>query len=62
MVITTTRVLVYPDAGTAETAEPVRLESPNGWVTAVGAKAFLHDKRVDLHSQVKEYYVKPPKD
>lgn len=42
-----------------ETAEAVRLETPDGVVTAVGMRAYLDKEQLELLSEVRGYYEPP---
>jgi LPS export ABC transporter protein LptC len=60
IVITTRNVAVQPNEGFAETSEAVRAETPNGVLEGVGLKAYFHEEKIRLLSQVRGSYV-PPK-
>lgn len=59
VVITTRNLVLHPDAGYAETVEPVRMETPDGVVDAIGLKAYLHEERLELLSEVRGNYAPP---
>lgn len=54
--VTTRNLLLYPEQGFAETAEPARMETPNGWMTALGLKAYLDTEQLELLSTVRGIY------
>ncbi|WP_437881768.1 LPS export ABC transporter periplasmic protein LptC [Pseudomonas sp. LRF_L74] len=53
VVITSSRMTVFPDEQYAQTAQAVRIEAANGVTTAQGMKAYLNDGRVFLQSNVR---------
>ena len=59
MVITTRNVLVRPGDDTVETDEPVRMETPGGWMEAIGLRANLRTKQMHLLSHVRSIYETP---
>ncbi|MDQ2694112.1 MAG: LPS export ABC transporter periplasmic protein LptC, partial [Pseudomonadota bacterium] len=61
VVITTRNVVWRPKDDYAETAEPVRAETPGGVLTGVGMKAYLNTQQFELLSEVRGRYEPPPK-
>lgn len=57
MILTTSKLTLYPKRDFAETAEPVRMDSPNSQVTAKGLKAYLDEDRLELLSEVRGRHV-----
>jgi lipopolysaccharide export system protein LptC len=57
MVLTTSHLTLYPDEDFAETAEPVRMESPQVTITGTGLEAYLDEQRLNLLSDVQSHYV-----
>ena len=53
IVITSSRVTVFPDEEYAQTRQAVRIEAANGVTTAQGMKAYMNDGRIDLLSNVR---------
>lgn len=53
VVLTTTRMTVFPDKQYAQTEQAVRIEAANGVTTANGMKAYLEDGRMLLLSNVR---------
>ncbi|MEG7362013.1 LPS export ABC transporter periplasmic protein LptC [Pseudomonas citronellolis] len=53
LLLTTTRMTVFPDKDYAETSQPVKITEPQGVTTAVGMKAYLKDSRMTLLSNVR---------
>ncbi|MCY1250003.1 Lipopolysaccharide export system protein LptC [compost metagenome] len=53
LLLTTTRMTVFPDEDLAQTEQPVRIQEPNGVTTATGMKAYLKDSRMLLLSNVR---------
>ncbi|MCY1418652.1 lipopolysaccharide exporter periplasmic protein [compost metagenome] len=53
LLLTTTRMTVFPDEDLAQTEQPVRIQEPNGVTTANGMKAYLKDSRMHLLSNVR---------
>ncbi|MCY1260252.1 Lipopolysaccharide export system protein LptC [compost metagenome] len=53
LLLTTTRLTVFPDDDLAQTEQPVRIEEPSGVTTAKGMKAYLKDSRMLLLSNVR---------
>lgn len=57
MILTTSKLTLYPKRDFAETAEPVRMDSPNSQITATGLKAYLDEDRLELLSEVRGHHV-----
>ena len=57
--IATHDVYIRPADDIVETAEPVRLETPGGVLEAVGLRANLHTKQLELLSEVRGIYELP---
>lgn len=53
LLLTTTRMTVFPDQNYAQTEQPVKITEPNGVTTAIGMKAYLKDSRMLLLSNVR---------
>ncbi|GAB3369276.1 LPS export ABC transporter periplasmic protein LptC [Azotobacter armeniacus] len=53
LILTTSRLSVFPEREYAETQQPVKIEAANGVTTAVGMKAYLDDSRMHLLSRVR---------
>jgi lipopolysaccharide export system protein LptC len=53
IVMTTTRMTVFPDKNYAQTEQAVKIEAANGVTTAKGMKAYLNDGRMLLLSNVR---------
>ncbi|KHO65161.1 MULTISPECIES: LPS export ABC transporter periplasmic protein LptC [Pseudomonas] len=51
--LTTSRLTVFPEREYAETAQPVRIENPDGVTTATGMQAYVKEGRVLLLSNVR---------
>ena len=60
MTITTRDVIISPAQHYAETAAPVRMVTPDGEFSAIGARAWLDQQRLELLSEVRGFYA-PPK-
>jgi lipopolysaccharide export system protein LptC len=59
VVITTRDLIVHPSEDYAETSAGVRVETSAGVVTAIGLKARLNEKQLELLSDVRGHYVSP---
>jgi lipopolysaccharide export system protein LptC len=57
MVLTTSKLTLYPDEDYAETAEPVRMESPRMTITGTGLEAYLDEERLKLLADARGHYV-----
>lgn len=57
MTLTTSKLTLYPRKDFAETAAPVRMDSPDSQVTATGLKAYLDENRLELLAEVRGRYV-----
>lgn len=53
IVITSSRMTVFPDKEYAQTQQAVRIEAANGVTTAQGMKAYMNDGRINLLSNVR---------
>lgn len=53
IVITSSRMTVFPDKEYAQTRQAVRIEAANGVTTAQGMKAYMNDGRINLLSNVR---------
>ncbi|MBC9252146.1 LPS export ABC transporter periplasmic protein LptC [Pseudomonas alcaligenes] len=53
VVITSSRMTVFPDKEYAQTQQAVRIEAANGVTTAQGMKAYMNDGRINLLSNVR---------
>lgn len=53
VILTTSRLTVFPDQEYAQTEQDVRIEAANGVTTATGMKAYLNDSRMHLLSNVR---------
>jgi lipopolysaccharide export system protein LptC len=51
--LTTSRLTIFPEREYAETAQPVRIENPDGVTTATGMQAYVNEGRVLLLSNVR---------
>lgn len=56
VLLTTTRMTVFPDKQYAQTEQAVRIDAANGVTTANGMKAYLEDGRMLLLSNVRGQY------
>lgn len=56
MVITSTRMTVFPQQQYAQTQQAVRIDGANGVSTGVGMKAYLKESRIHLLSNVRGQY------
>ena len=59
MTITTRDVIISPAQHYAETAAPVRMVTPDGEFSAIGARAWLDQQRLELLSEVRGFYAPP---
>jgi lipopolysaccharide export system protein LptC len=57
VLITTPKAWIRPAENYVETAEIVHMETPDGVLTSVGAKAYLREQQVELLSEVRGNYV-----
>ena len=60
MTVTTRDILIRPAEQYAETAAPVRVNTPDGEMRAVGARIWFEQERLQLLSEVRGFY-DPPK-
>jgi lipopolysaccharide export system protein LptC len=58
--ISTRQVVIYPELGEVQTQAPVLAETPSGVLSATGLKAYWHEERLELLSDVRGSYA-PPK-
>ncbi|PWB34963.1 LPS export ABC transporter periplasmic protein LptC [Pseudomonas sp. SDI] len=56
MIITSSRMTVFPQKQYAQTEQDVRIDGAGGWTTGKGMKAYLKDGRMDLLSNVRGQY------
>ncbi|MNZ47805.1 lipopolysaccharide exporter periplasmic protein [compost metagenome] len=56
MIITTSRMTVFPQKQYAQTAQAVKIDGAGGVTTGNGMKAYLKDGRMDLLSNVRGQY------
>ncbi|UUQ63214.1 LPS export ABC transporter periplasmic protein LptC [Pseudomonas fuscovaginae UPB0736] len=56
VLITTTRMTVFPQKQYAQTEQAVRIDGPNGVTTGKGMKAYLEESRMHLLSNVRGQY------
>ena len=56
LLITTTRMTVFPQKQYAQTEQAVRIDGAGGVTTAKGMKAYLKDGRMNLLSNVRGQY------
>jgi lipopolysaccharide export system protein LptC len=52
----TPQLTIFPDKKLAKTNKPVTLQNPNGFTRAIGLKANLETKNIDLLKQVRGQY------
>lgn len=53
ILLTTSRLSVFPEREYAETSQPVRIEAANGVTTASGLQVYLNESRMLLKSNVR---------
>lgn len=58
-VITGSNLRLIPDRNYAESAEPVRLTTPDAVVDAVGFRSWLDEDRIELLADVRGHYAPP---
>lgn len=56
MIVTTSRMTVFPQKQYAQTEQAVRIDGAGGTTTGKGMKAYLKDGRMDLLSNVRGQY------
>ena len=56
MLITTTRMTVFPEQQYAQTQQPVKIDGAGGVSTGTGMKAYLKESRIHLLSNVRGQY------
>ncbi|NWA07735.1 LPS export ABC transporter periplasmic protein LptC [Pseudomonas gingeri] len=56
IVITSSRMTVFPQKQYAQTEQAVRIDGPNGVTTGTGMKAYLEESRMHLLSNVRGQY------
>ncbi|TWH76750.1 lipopolysaccharide export system protein LptC [Azomonas agilis] len=56
IILTSTRMTVFPDKQYAQTQQPVKIDTTNGVTTAVGMKAYLDVGKMHLLSHVRGQY------
>lgn len=57
VIITSTRMTVFPEKNYAQTQQPVKIEMTNGVTTAIGMKAYLDEGKMHLLSNVRGEHV-----
>lgn len=55
--ISTRQVMIYPERAELQTDAPVLAEMPNGVLSGTGLKAYWHEERMELLSDVRGSYV-----
>ncbi|MEZ5583556.1 MAG: LPS export ABC transporter periplasmic protein LptC [Candidatus Competibacteraceae bacterium] len=55
--ISTRQVTIYPERAELQTDAPVLAEMPNGVISAIGLRAYWHEERMELLSDVRGSYV-----
>jgi lipopolysaccharide export system protein LptC len=53
IILTSSRMTVWPDKNYAQTQQPVKIEAANGVTTATGMKAYMDEGRMHLLSNVR---------
>ncbi|MGF6670288.1 LPS export ABC transporter protein LptC [Pseudomonas monsensis] len=56
LLVTSTRMTVFPQDQYAQTEQPVRIDGAGGVSTGVGMKAYLKESRIHLLSNVRGQY------
>lgn len=59
VIMTGSNLRLIPDKNYAESAEPVRVQTPDGVIDAVGFHAWLDEDRIELLADVRGHYAPP---